>query len=155
MAKYCPVLLVAVAVVIVTATACGKEEACSVHPDAFRFSIVEAETGTDLLASGVYDQGSIEIWYFYNDDRNDLIVNMEENPDGNLIEMASVQLPMISLTGRSDIFYLALGEAETDTLTVVVERERRDGCDYHPYTMVKHNGNALPIIEGKAFILEK
>ncbi len=155
MAKYCPAFLVTVAVAIVAATACGKEETCSVHPDAFRFSIVEAGTGTDLLRSGVYDPGSIGIWYFYNDDRNDLIVNREANPDGDLIELVSVQLPMISLTGRSDIFYLALNEEDTDTLTVVVERESRDGCDYHPYTMVKHNGNALPITEGKSFIIEK
>ncbi len=154
MAKFRPALLAAFAVAMVASTAC-EDDNCSVHPDPFRFSITEAETGTDLLASGYYDPGSIEIFYVYNDERNDLIVNKEADPDSELTEMVSVQLPMISLTGRSDIFYLVLNEAETDTLNVIVERERHEGCDYHPYTLVKYNGKAIPVIQGKAFILEK
>lgn len=139
---------------IFTAIACKKEE-CSIHPDAFRFSLVGAESGADLIAAGVYNTSEIGIYYLLNGQRNDLIVNIEPEPDGDLVEMVSAQLPMISLTGRGDIFYLVLNESETDTLNVVVELERRDGCNYHPYTLVMHNGKSLPIVEGKAFILEK
>jgi hypothetical protein len=48
-----------------------------------------------------------------------------------------------------------LSQEKTDTLYVVVEKEDRGECDYHPYISVKHNGKALPVIEGKAFILEQ
>ncbi|TVR70604.1 MAG: hypothetical protein EA408_11045 [Marinilabiliales bacterium] len=139
---------------LIAAIACKKEE-CSVHPDAFRFSLVGAESGADLIGTGVYNTSEIGVYYLLNGQRNDLIVNIEPEPDGDLVEMVSAQLPMISLTGRSDTFYLVLNELETDTLNVVVELERRDGCNYHPYTLVIHNGKSLPIVEGKAFILEK
>jgi hypothetical protein len=135
-------------------SACKKEERCSVHPEAFRFSLADSETSSDLLASGVYSAENIKIYYFYKDERNSLIVNSETTPGGR-VEMYSAQLPMVSLTGRSDIFFLELSPQETDTLIVVVEKEDRGDCDYHPYALVKHNGNELPVQEGETFILKK
>lgn len=134
---------------------CRKEEKCSIHPEPFRFSVVDGESRSDLLATGIYNPDNIGIYYFSNDERNDLIVNREPEPDGDLTELVSIQLPMISLTGLSDIFYLVLNPEETDTLTVVMGMEIRKGCNYHPYISVKHNGISLPITEGQAFILEK
>ena len=136
-------------------TACSKDEGCSVHPDPFRFNIIDAGTRADLLATGVYNAGDMGIYYFLDDERQDLIVSQEPNPPGDYIELFSAQLPMISLTGRSDTFFLTLNANETDTLFVVVEKRERGDCDYHPYITVKHNGKDLPVAEGEAFVLEK
>jgi hypothetical protein len=141
--------------VLMALSACKKDDRCSVHPEAFRFSLTDSDTGSDLLASGTYQKEDIKIYYFYKGERQDLIVNEEANPDGDNIEMTSAQLPMVSLTGRSDTFYLVLSQEKTDTLYVVVEKEDRGECDYHPYTSVKHNGETLPVIEGKSFILKQ
>ncbi len=135
-------------------SACKKEERCSVHPEAFRFSLADNETSSDLLASGVYNAENIKIYYFHKNEKNSLIVNRETTPEGK-VEMYSAQLPMVSLTGRSDIFYLELSPQETDTLLVIVEKEDRGECDYHPYTLVKHNGIEIPVNEGETFILKK
>lgn len=135
-------------------TACKDEERCSIHPEAFRFSLVAEENGSDLLATGIYDPEAIELYYFHENERQDLIVNKEQNPE-SLVVLYSSQLPMISLTGRSDTFYLALNSQETDTLFVVVERDIREDCDYHPYTLVKLNGRNIPVVEGEAFIFSK
>ncbi len=136
-------------------TACKKDQNCSLHPEAFRFSIIDLETGNDLLASGAYSKDNIGIHYFYNNQKQELIVNKEPNPDTIFIEMTSAQLPMVSLTGRSEIFYLVLNSRETDTLTVIMGNEKRNGCNFHPYSVVKHNGKNLTVAEGKAFILKK
>jgi hypothetical protein len=136
-------------------TSCKKDEGCTIHPEPFRFSIVESGSGTDLIESGEYQVENIEIYYFFNDEKQDLIVILEENPEGDLTELFSAQLPMISLS-RTETFYLQLSQQETDTLLVVMGKETRDGCIYHPYETVFHNGTNLPIPEeGKAFILEK
>jgi hypothetical protein len=155
MFKYINIVSAVAITSIMVISACKKEERCSVHPEAFRFSLTDSENGSDLLASGTYKKEDIKIYYFYQGERQDLIVNEEANPDGDNIEMTSAQLPMVSLTGRSDIFYLELSPEQTDTLAVVVEKEDRGDCDYHPYTSVMHNGKALPVIEGKSFILEQ
>ncbi len=147
-----------VAFVVITTliiTSCKEDERCSIHPEPFRFSIIEKETGTDLLDNGAYNPEEIGIHYFANDERKDLIVNRETDPDTIYIELVTVQLPMISLTGLSDIFYLELGTDETDTLMVALGMEERGGCDYHPYTTVIHNGQHIDIVEEKAFILKK
>jgi hypothetical protein len=147
-------LIIILVLLLVLKYSCKDDQGCSIHPEAFRFSLIDSETGRDLLSQGIYSKEDIVIYYFYSGIRNDLLVNPEENPDG-LLEMVSVQLPMISLTGRSDIFYLSLNQSETDTLFVRVERQVSGDCDYHPYTSVKHNGRDLPIKEGKGFILYK
>jgi hypothetical protein len=155
MFKYIKIASALAFTAIMAVSACRKDERCSIHPEAFRFSLTDSENGTDLLASGTYKKEDIKIYYFYNGERQDLIVYEEANPEGDNIEMKSVQLPMVSLTGRSDVFYLVLSPDQTDTLDVVVEKEDRGDCDYHPYTSVKHNGKTLPVIEGKAFVLEQ
>ncbi len=142
-------------IAVMAIAACKKDQNCSLHPEAFRFSIIDMETGDDLLGSGTYSTDNIGIHYFYNNQKQELIVNIEPNPDSHLIEMVSAQLPMVSLTGRSEIFYLVLDTQDTDTLTVLMGSEERNGCNYHPYAVVKHNGKNLPIAEEKAFILEK
>ena len=149
------VITLFLAFMILAVPGCRDDERCSVHPEAFRFSLIATETGQDLLASGVYNKDEIQLYYFYNEEKQDLIVNSEIDPDRDIIEMVSAQLPMISLTGRSDIFYLRLNQAETDTLFVTVEKEDRGECDHHPYIMVKHNHKILPVIEGKGFVIEK
>ncbi len=155
MDKYLKTAAVAILIAIMATSACKKDQNCSLHPEAFRFSIIDRETGADLLGSGTYSTDNIGIHYFYNNQKQELIVNMEPDPDSLFIEMVSVQLPMVSLTGRSEIFYLVLNAQDTDTLTVVMGSEKRNGCKFHPYSVVKHNGKNLPIAEGKAFILEK
>ncbi len=136
-------------------TSCKKDENCTIHPEPFRFNIVESGSGTDLIKSGTYQVDNIGIYYFFNNERQDLIVIPEENPEGNLTELFSAQLPMISLS-RTETFYLQLSQQETDTLIVVMGKEIRDGCIYHPYETVFHNDQNLSIPgEGKAFILEK
>ncbi len=142
-------------IAVMAMAACKKDHNCSLHPEAFRFSIIDMETGDDLLGSGTYPTDNIGIHYFYNNQKQELILNIEHDPDSHLIEMVSAQLPMVSLTGRSEIFYLVLNAQDTDTLTVVMGNEKRNGCDFHPYDVVKHNGKNLPVAEGKAFILEK
>lgn len=134
---------------------CKDEQRCSIHPEAFRFSLIDSETSQDLLYSGIYNKEDIAIYYFYNGEQHYLLVNSDTNPGNGLHEMVSAQLPMISLTGRSDLFYLRLSQAETDTLFVTVERETREDCDYHPYTSVKHNWKDIPVTGGKSFILYK
>jgi hypothetical protein len=148
-------LAAALFIISFLASACKKEERCSVHPEAFRFSIKSSETGSDLLAEGGFNKEDIGIYYIYNDERQDLIVHSEDAGVGGYIVMASAQLPMISLTGRSDEFFLVLGPEITDTLLVVVDRQERGDCDYHPYVTVTHNGKDLAIIEGTPFLLEK
>ncbi|MFO7923624.1 MAG: hypothetical protein R6U58_08020 [Bacteroidales bacterium] len=156
MGKYLKIAFAAAITAFMATTACNKDEGCSIHPEAFRFSIIDSESKADLLAAEVYRIEDIGIHYFYNDERQDLIVNLETNPEGEYTELFSAQLPMISLTGRSDVFYLYLSRNVTDTLVVKMGNEMRDGCDYHPYATVIHNGRNLPIAEeGKAFILEK
>ncbi len=155
MDKYWKTAAVAVLTAIMATTACKKDQNCSLHPEAFRFSIIDRETGADLIESGTYRTDNIGIHYFYNNQEQELILNIEHDPDSHLIEMVSAQLPMVSLTGRSEIFYLVLDSQDTDTLTVVMGSEVRNGCNFHPYAVVKHNGKNLPIAEAKAFILEK
>jgi hypothetical protein len=155
MYKYLRTAAVSVLLSIMTIAACNKDQNCSLHPEAFRFSIIDGETGDDHLGSGTYSTDNIGIHYFYNNQKQELIVNIEPNPDSILVEMVSVQLPMVSLTGRSEIFYLVLNAQDTDTLTVIMGNEKRNSCDFHPYSVVKHNGENLPITEGKAFILKK
>ena len=155
MDKYFKTATVAVLTAIMATMACKKDQNCSLHPEAFRFSIIDRETGADLLESATYPTDNIGIHYFYNNQKQELIVNIEPDPDSHLIEMVSVQLPMVSLTGRSEIFYLVLNAQDTDTLTVLMGSEELNGCNFHPYAVVKHNGKNLPIAEGKAFILEK
>jgi hypothetical protein len=151
-----PKAAIAVAFIIfILMPACKKEQRCSVHPEAFRFSLKDSSTDSDLLISGAYKAEDIGIFYIYNGERQDLIVHEEQDHEAEYIIMTSAQLPMISLTGRSDKFYLVLSPEVTDTLVVVVEKEDRGDCDYHPYKTVKHNGRELTIIEGKSFILEK
>ncbi len=139
---------------LILTPACKKDESCSIHPEAFRFSIIDTETDADLLETGVYSAEDIGIHYFYNDTKQDLIINQEANSGEGYTELFSAQLPMISLT-RSEIFYLVLNPQETDTLVVLMGREKRDGCDFHPYAEVRHNGKNLAISEGEAFIIEK
>ncbi|MFP4366970.1 MAG: hypothetical protein ACLFQA_07745 [Bacteroidales bacterium] len=148
-------LVFTLAALIITILSCKDEERCSVHPEAFRFSITDRETGSDLISSGIYSEEDIGIYYFHDEEKQELIVNRETDPQGDHVELYSAQLPMISLTGRSDIFYMELAPGETDTLLVLVEKESRGECDYHPYTLVKHNGEDIPIVEGRAFILKK
>ena len=155
MDKYLKTAAVTAIIAVIAMAACKKDQNCSLHPEAFRFSIIDVETGDDLLGSGTYSSDNIGIYYFYNNQEQELIVNIEPNPDSHLIEMVSAQLPMVSLTGRSEIFYLVLNTQDTDTLTVIMGNEKRNGCDFHPYSVVKHNGRNLPVAEGKAFILEK
>ncbi len=155
MDKYLKTAAVTAIIAVIAMAACKKDQNCSLHPEAFRFSIIDVETGDDLLGSGTYSTDNIGIYYFYNNQEQELIVNIEPNPDSHLIEMVSAQLPMVSLTGRSETFYLVLNAQDTDTLTVIMGNEKRNGCDFHPYDVVKHNGKNLPVTEGKAFILEK
>jgi hypothetical protein len=154
MHRYLTLILILVLFLMIKPS-CKEDKGCSIHPEAFRFSLVDSDTGDDLFRQGTYKQEDIAIYYFYGGSRNDLLVNAGENPEDGLLEMVSAQLPMISLTGRSDIFYLRLNQAETDTLFVRVERVARGDCDHHPYTIVKHNGRDIPITEGKNFILYK
>ena len=155
MDKFQRMAAVTAIIAFITMAACKKDQNCSLHPEAFRFSIIDIETGDDLLQSGTYSTDNIGIYYFYNNQKQELIVNIEPNPDSIYIEMVSAQLPMVSLTGRSETFYLVLNDQDTDTLTVIMGNEKRNGCDFHPYYVVKHNGKDLPVAEGKAFILEK
>ena len=154
MDKYIKTAAVAILIAIMATSACKKDQNCSLHPEAFRFRIIDGKTGTDLLGTGVYDIDEIGIFYFFNGNREDLIVTEDTEPSGSYIDLKSAQLPMVSLT-RTDIFYLELNSEDTDTLLVVVEKVTVDGCDHHPYTTVRHNGKELPIVEGEAFILEK
>jgi hypothetical protein len=142
-------------VAIVAVSACKKEERCSIHPEPFIFSIIDGVSKADLLASNVYKVEEIGIYYFYENERHDLIVNLEPSPVGPFTELKVIQLPMISLTGRSDEFYLQLNSGNTDTLLVIVERLATEECDLHPYTTVKHNGKDIAAGDGGVFLIEK
>jgi hypothetical protein len=145
----------AIALLLMATISCKKEERCSVHPEPFRFSIIDTQSETDLLKNGTYDIETIGIHYFYNDERHDLIINTESEPLSQYTELKVIQLPMISLTGRSDIFYLELNSGLTDTLEIVVEKEAMPDCDYHPYTMAKHNGADLTTGTGGVYLIRK
>lgn len=140
----------------IATSACKEDDNCSIHPEPFRFSIIDKEAKTDMLAEEVYiidpEDG---LYYFSNDERHSLIVNRETNPEGNYTELFSTQLPMVNLMKGVETFYLVLNEEDTDTLKVVMGWEKQNGCDFHPYAEVKHNGKDIDIIEGDAFILEK
>ena len=140
---------------IIMTGACKKEERCSVHPDPFRFSILDDQTGTDLVETGVLDIEKIGIHYYDNDERQDLIINLEQEPFSQFVELKVIQLPMISLTGLSNIFYLELDHEVSDTLEIIVEKEARADCDYHPYTMAKHNGKDMSVAEGGVYLIRK
>jgi hypothetical protein len=146
---------IAMMITIAVISGCKKEDRCSVHPEPFRFSIIDSHTSADLIETGVFTYEAIGIYYIYKGKREDLIVNRETNPLGPYTELKVIQLPMISLTGRSNIFYLELTPEMTDTLEINVEREAVDDCDYHPYTLAKHNGVEMPTELGGVFIIEK
>jgi hypothetical protein len=145
----------ALAVLLLVNTACKKEERCSVHPEPFRFSIIDTQMETDLLKDGTFNAEMIGIHYFYNNERHDLIINRETEPLSQYTELKVIQLPMISLTGRSNIFFLELNTGLTDTLEIVVEKEAMPDCDYHPYTLVKHNGADLTTGTGGVYLIRK
>lgn len=141
--------------IVMMTGSCKKEERCSVHPDPFRFSIIDDQEGTDLIETGVFDIENTGIYYFDNDERQDLIINMVTEPLSQYIELKVIQLPMISLTGLSNIFYLELDHEVSDTLEIIVEKEAREDCDYHPYTMARHNGTDMSIVEGGVYLIRK
>ncbi|MGF1584218.1 MAG: hypothetical protein ACFCUM_02775 [Bacteroidales bacterium] len=152
---YFKAIALAMAVSLMANVACKKEERCSVHPEPFRFSIIDNQAGTDLLKNGTFDAEKIGIHYFYNNERHDLIINNEIEPLSQYTELKVIQLPMISLTGRTNIFYLELNTELTDTLEIVVEKEAMPDCDYHPYTMAKHNGTNLTTGTGGVYLIRK
>lgn len=155
MKKYSATAFIIFVTLCIAATSCKKEDnTCTVHPDAFRFSLVGVDNGTDLLVTGEYEIDDIEIYYLYNDQQNQLIINVEENPAGDYTELFSAQLPMISLT-RTETFYLRLNYQQTDTLVVIMGDEMLDGCRHHPYSLVTVNGVSLPMMGGDTFIIEK
>ncbi len=155
MRKYSVTASITLFVIFIAATSCKKDDnTCTAHPDAFRFSLVGADSGTDLLVTGEYEIDDIGIHYLYNDQQNQLIINVEENPAGDYTELFSAQLPMISLT-RTETFYLRLSSQQTDTLVVVMGDEMLDGCRHHPYSLVTLNGVGLPLTGGDTFIIEK
>jgi hypothetical protein len=116
---------------------------CFTPPGELALKITDANDGTDLIYTGVYNADSITIYYF-GDNSSSLpryiIFEVQTDSARQSSFIISSDISWKSVEGFKD-FYLYLNHLETDTLFYDVVSNFENCCTYHPLMSFSINGN--------------
>ena len=129
--------LISLSILFVIA-ACGDDEPepCTVESEPFRFVVVDP-SGDNQLNS---DNTLMNTRIFYLDGSSEISLELDLNDGSEGIYGVSPVLPLLSVNGTIDAYFLERGEA-VDTLSVQVSQEPPgNDCGEYIYGLVTFNG---------------
>ena len=102
---------------------------CLTPPENFSFKIVDDSLGYNLLNSNYYNEDSLQLYYYNNTERNDLVLEVHENYYGEKIILANL-LGWIASENNHE-FYLYLNHNDTDTICLEIARYNDECCTWY------------------------
>jgi hypothetical protein len=126
---------------ILSMISCDKfcNEECFTPPGELRLKVTDKADSTDLIYTGLYNVDSIAIFYFDNDVKKFIEMDVITDSANHKSMIASNEISWKSVEGFKD-FYLYLDYQDTDTLYLDVVTVNEDCCTFHNFNYFGING---------------
>jgi len=131
--------------IIIFQTSCDKNSGCGecfTPPESIAFRLIDKTDSTDLFYSGIYNPDSTFIYYFKNNEKEQIQFDIYIDSIDQIGFISSRDISWKSAGGQKH-FYLELNHVELDTILLDIVTRTENCCTDHPVMEFSINGTEL------------